>query len=104
FQTTTKNEIGNPFGEVYLVFFILGYFATAPFLFGKKFPKYLPVRCRPWYNGPKHTVFFAPFPNTGRHIAHATARRVFHGHIQQSAEQSQHSHRRPAGRHAGAGI
>ena len=31
FQTTTKNEIGNPFGEVYLIFFILGYFATAPF-------------------------------------------------------------------------
>ncbi|WP_373209964.1 hypothetical protein, partial [Allofournierella massiliensis] len=30
FQTTTKNEIGNPFGEVYLIFFILGYFATAP--------------------------------------------------------------------------
>ncbi|WP_373210858.1 hypothetical protein, partial [Allofournierella massiliensis] len=27
------NEIGNPFGEVYLIFFILGYFATAPFSF-----------------------------------------------------------------------
>jgi len=37
FQTTTKNEIGNPFGEVYLIFFILGYFATAPIFCREEF-------------------------------------------------------------------
>jgi len=45
FQTTTKNEIGNPFGEVYLIFFILGYFATAPFggELGTRTPDFLRV-------------------------------------------------------------